>query len=249
MTARLFLDAPLAVATEVTLPPDVSRHAQVLRLQPGDALRLFNGQGDEWQAEVLSMGRQTVVVRVDQPLACDRELPRPVTLALGMPANDRMDALVEKATELGVQTIQPLHTSRSVLRLTGERADKRRAHWQGVATAASEQSGRTAVPHLAPVRSVADWLDQLAPSTSDAEQRCLLSFTPDAVPLSSLPSRAGCPLLVLSGPEGGLDPQEEAHARQRGFVPVSLGPRVLRADTAPLVVLSWVNFCPLEGVA
>lgn len=240
MTARLFLDAPLAVATEVTLPPDVSRHAQVLRLQPGDALRLFNGQGGEWQAEVLSMGRQTVMVRIHQPLACDRELPRPVTLALGMPANDRMDALVEKATELGVHTIQPLMCERSVLRLSGERAAKKVAHWQAVAIAAAEQCGRTRVPHIAPIQTLAAWLAGLNESTVPAPGRLILSLG-DAKPLSErlsvlLPTAQ--PICLLSGPEGGLSPAEESRARDQGFLPTSLGARVLRAETAPLMVLS-----------
>jgi 16S rRNA (uracil1498-N3)-methyltransferase len=240
MSHRLFVEAPLATGAELMLPPDASRHAQVLRLQPGDGLHLFNGQGGQWQAQVLSMGRQSVSVSVLAHEALNSELPRRVTLALGMPANDRMDALVEKATELGVDCIQPLHTSRSVLRLSGERADKRCAHWQAVATAASEQSGRERVPQIAPVRNVSDWLATLAPAPTSA--RWLLSFASDSQhPAHRLPAQAQMPLLVLSGPEGGLDAQEELLARQSGFAPVSLGTRTLRADTAPLAALSWIG--------
>jgi 16S rRNA (uracil1498-N3)-methyltransferase len=242
MSHRLFVDAPLAAGAELVLPPDVSRHAQVLRLQPGDALHLFNGLGGQWQAQVLSMGRQSVSVSVLAHEVLASELPRRVTLALGMPANDRMDALVEKATELGVDSIQPLHTSRSVLRLSGERAEKRCAHWQAVAVAASEQSGRERVPHIAPVRQLADWLAAL-PTAEALAQRWLLSFAPDGQPPAQRLAAAApqAPVLALSGPEGGLDPQEEALARQCGFAPVSLGPRTLRADTAPLVALSWIG--------
>jgi len=204
---------------------------QVLRLQPGDPLTLFNGEGGEWLAEVVRMGRSEVRVRPQSHVAIDRELAIQVTLALGMPANERMDALVEKATELGVAAIQPLMTERSVLRLSGERAERRLAHWQGVAVAACEQSGRTRVPALAPVRALAEWLHDLP--AAGAEQRCLLS--PRAV--QALSHAAGA-LVFLSGPEGGLSDSEEALAIKAGFVALSLGPRVLRADTAPLAVLA-----------
>lgn len=241
MSSRLYVNAPLAAGAEFALPPETSRHAQVLRLQPGSPLRLFNGSGGQWLAEVVSMGRQSVAVRVLVHEPRDTELARMVTLALGMPANDRMDTLVEKATELGMAALQPLHTSRSVLRLEGERAAKRQAHWQGVAVAASEQSGRTRVPELLPVRSLSEWLSSL-PAAADGEQRWLLSFAADALPPSRRPSpRPDSPLTLLSGPEGGLDPHEETQARQHGFLPVSLGSRVLRADTAPLAVLAWLG--------
>lgn len=239
MPPRLYLDAPLQGGAELTLPPDASRHIQVLRLQPGDALTLFNGQGGEWAASVTRMGRQDADVRIDAHHACSRELPVAVSLALGMPANERMDALVEKATELGAVAVQPLHSARSVLRLHGERAERRRSHWQGVAQAAAEQSGRTAVPTLAPVQNLADWLARLGPEAADGE-RLLLSFAPDARPLSAWAGRWPSHITLLSGPEGGLDPKEEALARSRGFVPLSLGPRVLRADTAPLATLAGI---------
>lgn len=238
MPARLYLDAPLHSGAELDLPADTARHVQVLRLQPGDTVWLFNGQGGEWQAEVTQMGRKDVSVRVASHLPTTRELPGRVRLAVGMPANERMDALVEKATELGATTIQPLQSARSVLRLAGERADKRRAHWQAVAVAASEQSGRTTVPQLEAVASLASWLGQL-PAPTPPGGRYLLSFAADALPLRTLPA-GHADLTLLSGPEGGLDEQEEALARACGFVPLSLGPRVLRADTAPLAALAWI---------
>lgn len=241
MTVRLYLDAPLEPGAELTLPPEVSRHVQVLRLQPGHSVCLFNGQGGEWAAEVLHMGRHDVSVRVGTHRATDRELPRRIHLALGMPANERMDALVEKATELGVAGLQPLHTARSVLRLSGERADKRRTHWQGVAVAAAEQSARTAVPQVAAVANVADWLGRLSPAPAADERRLILSFASDAHSHRSLSLDGVRSVWCLSGPEGGLDEREEALARSRGFVPLSLGPRVLRADTAPLLALAWAG--------
>jgi 16S rRNA (uracil1498-N3)-methyltransferase len=234
MPPRFHVAEPMQAGLELSLPPGAARHVQVLRLQPGDPLTLFNGEGGEWLADVVRMGRSEVGVRLNSHVAIDRELPIQVTLALGMPANERMDALVEKATELGVAAIQPLMTERSVLRLSGERADKKQAHWQGVAAAASEQCGRTRVPVLAPVRSLADWLRGLPP---DGGRRFVLSLrTPQP-----LQAEAGGALTFLSGPEGGLSEAEEDAATAAGFVPASLGPRVLRADTAPLAVLAHLG--------
>ena len=239
MPPRLYLDAPLCEGHELDLPADAARHVQVLRLQPGDALTLFNGQGGEWTAEVRQMGgRQQVAVAVGAHQAVSRELERRVTLALGMPANERMDALVEKATELGVTAIQPLQCARSVLKLSGDRAERRQAHWQAVAVASAEQCGRTSVPQIAPVRSFGEWLGT---QTAPGPLRHVLSLADDAQPLAEVATgkatQSAQDWLLLSGPEGGLDGTEEALARQRGFAPVSLGPRVLRADTAPLAAL------------
>ncbi|MFO1338413.1 MAG: 16S rRNA (uracil(1498)-N(3))-methyltransferase [Burkholderiaceae bacterium] len=238
MPPRLYLDAPLQAGETLDLPADAARHVQVLRLQPGDALTLFNGRGGEWAAEVRQMaGRQQVQVGVGAHRAVSRELACEVTLALGMPANERMDALVEKAAELGVSAIQPLQCARSVLKLSGERAERRCAHWQAVAVAAAEQSGRTRVPAVAPVRSLRDWLATLPP----AGRRHVLSLADDALPLAALPPGPPAAWVLLSGPEGGLDAAEEALALQHGFGPVGLGPRVLRADTAPLAALAVIG--------
>ena len=135
---RLYVDAPLAAGQRLDLPPGPARHAQVRRVQPGDALLLFDGRGGEWQARVQAMGRQSVHVELLAHAAVDRELRPRVTLAVGMPANERMDWLVEKATELGAAALQPLLCERSVLRLQGERAERKREHWQAQAVAAAE---------------------------------------------------------------------------------------------------------------
>lgn len=230
MALRLYVETPLRTGLAFDLPPGPARHVQVRRAQPGDVLHLFDGAGGEWTAEVLQMGRQQVSVRVHSHEAVDREPALAVTLALGMPANDRMDFLVEKATELGVAIIQPLVTERSVLRLDGERAARKQAHWQGIAIAAAEQSGRTRLPVIEPVRALPGWLAGLAAEGP----RWLLS--PVATTLPARPVRGA--LVALSGPEGGLSPNEEALARGQGFDDASLGPRVLRADTAPLALLA-----------
>jgi len=166
----------------------------------------------------------------------ERELALPITVALGMPASERMDILVEKATELGVHAIVPLLTERSVLRLSGERAQRKCAHWQGIANAAAEQCGRNRVPRVAAVQALGDFLAQPA----DGARRLLLS--PQAGATALRVAAAGADALVtLSGPEGGLSPAEEAAARACGFVATGLGERVLRAETAPLAVLAWVG--------
>lgn len=241
---RLFVAENFAAQAVIALPGPASRHVQVLRLQPADSLTLFNGDGTEWPAEIVRIGRREVEVRLGAaPARVHRELACDVTLALGVPANDRMDALVEKASELGAAAIQPLVCERSVLRLSGERAELRRAHWQAVAAAASEQCGRTKVTKVMPMRSLAGWLD-------DAQRlpgRCLvvLSLAASArAPAQAFGFDAEVPArgeaIVLSGPEGGLSAAEEDAALAAGFEAVSLGPRTLRADTAPLALLAWL---------
>ena len=230
----------MAAGAALSLPEGTARHVQVLRLQPGHQITLFNGQGGEWDATITRMGRSDVDVTLDAHRPDEREAGRAVQLALGMPANERMDWLVEKATELGAASLQPLHTSRSVLRLAGERADKKQKHWQSVAVAACEQCGGNRVPPVAPVQDIAAWLKALPPVDPQAPGlRCLLSLADGSMPLSNalgnLPATA--PVLFLSGPEGGLSPAEEALATAHGFVPVTLGARVLRSETAALAAL------------
>lgn len=252
-TPRVHIDAELAAGQELALPPGAARHVQVLRMQPGQTLRLFDGrahpglpQGADWTAEILAMGRSSVRVRVGLPEAVERELPRAVTLAVGMPANERMDWLVEKATELGAAAIEPLVCARSVLRLDGERALKKQAHWQAVAVAAAEQCGRARVPGIAAPRPL---LARLREARPPATACALLSLAPQARALgpwlAALPP--GQALQLLSGPEGGLSPEEEAEACAAGWQPISLGPRTLRAETAPLAVLAAVDALAAAG--
>lgn len=221
------------------MPGSAAKHVQVLRLQPGDTVTLFDGAGADWPAQITRMGRSEVEVRLGDPVAVDRELPLPVRLLVAMPANDRMDWLVEKATELGASAIVPLHAQRSVLRLHGERAQRKLAHWQAVAAAAAEQCGRACLTRIEALRTV----DEAIGSPPDGAVRLVLSLHGEARPFAELLREAllaRAPLHLLSGPEGGLTPQEEAEAIARGWQPVSLGPRVLRADTAPLAALAAV---------
>jgi 16S rRNA (uracil1498-N3)-methyltransferase len=240
---RLFVgfEAALAAGLEFELPEAAARHAQVRRVQPGDALAVFDGRGAEWPAEVVAMGRGAQVrVRLgpaprgrDDPGGAGELVPA-LHVAVVMPAGDRMDFVIEKATELGVASVQPLTSERSVLRPAGERAARKREHWQALAAAACEQCGRCVVPLVQEVRPLAAWLA----SGPDAGPRWLLSpRAAQAWPAATV-APAG-PAWVLSGPEGGFSPAEEAAAAARGWQPVHLGPRVLRADTAPLVALAW----------
>ncbi|MFN5350615.1 MAG: 16S rRNA (uracil(1498)-N(3))-methyltransferase [Polaromonas sp.] len=247
MTARIYTDQQLVPGIRISLPPVAARHVQVLRFQPGQAVMLFNGLGPEegeFTATIDSMGRSDVQVTVGAFSPTQREAPRTVHLAVGMPANERMDWLVEKATELGVASIQPLMTERSVLRLSGERADKKRAHWQGIAVAACEQCGRNRVPLIHAPATLSDWLKTRGQTEST---RLLLSLQDGSQPLVSAVVNAvvnavgtASALTFLSGPEGGLSATEEALAAAKGFAAVTLGPRVLRAETAPLACLALV---------
>jgi 16S rRNA (uracil1498-N3)-methyltransferase len=238
---RFYCPIALTTGAVLDLPASVARHVQVLRLQPGETITLFNGGmagclplGGEFQATITRMGRSDVQVQVGAHAPLEREALRTVHLALGMPANERMDWLIEKATELGVASIQPLATQRSVLKLKDDRAGKKLAHWQGIAVAACEQCGRNRVPLIHRVLTLADWVKSAQVGT-----QLLLSLAPDSQPLlQEVPSLQVGPLVFLSGPEGGLSSEEEASARANGFVPVTLGPRILRAETAPLAALA-----------
>jgi len=226
----------------------------VLRMQPGHTLTLFNGEGGEFEAEVTHMGRSDVQVRVGAHSTLEREALCAVQLVVGMPANERMDWLVDKATELGVQRITPVMTERSVVRLNGERAEKKQAHWQAIAISACEQCGRNRVPQVdVPLRLEA-WLsnaqqaDHQTSAIGSVALRAVMSLHESTQALSSLlqndqlaKTSIHQPVVLLSGPEGGLSDAEDAAARQAGFLAVSLGARVLRAETAALAALAYLT--------
>lgn len=234
---RFHVPDPLAADTDLALPAGAARHAQVLRLQPGDEVRLFNGAGGEWAARITRMGRSEVWVHVQACVAVEREAQRAVQLAVGLMASERMDWLVEKATELGATALTPLLCERSVLRLSGDRAEKKRTHWQAVAVAACEQSGRN---RLLDVRRQLMFQEHLVLPAGADSARWLLSLQPTAAPLSQALALLAphASVALLSGPEGGLSPVEQAAALAAGWQPVSLGLRVLRAETAPLAALA-----------
>jgi 16S rRNA (uracil1498-N3)-methyltransferase len=255
---RFHCPTPLTPGLQLNLPDGAARHVQVLRLQPGDGITLFTGVADssgqfgEFAATVTQMGRSHVQVEVGAWTATQREALRDVHLAVGMPANERMDWLVEKTVELGVASIQPLMTERSVLRLSGERAAKKQAHWQSVAVAACEQCGGNRVPVVHPLLTLQDWFKLRASEPAHEGLACLLSLQPNSIGLRQALARHDgarqaastdslaktSSVTFLSGPEGGLSPAEEQAALSHGFQAVTLGTRVLRAETAALAALA-----------
>lgn len=203
-------------------------------------MTLFDGRGGEYLAHIERIERDRVLVELADWRDVERESPLDVTLVQALQAGEKMDFTIQKAVELGVRDIVPVESRRSVLRLAGERAVKRVAHWQGVAASACEQCGRNQVPLVAPLEKLENWLARPA----DGVLRLMLA--PDAdVTLAGIAPATRVQLLI--GAEGGLDPQEMIAARQAGFQAVRLGPRVLRTETAGLAALSvlqamWGDF-------
>jgi 16S rRNA (uracil1498-N3)-methyltransferase len=240
---RIHTPQDLSSGAAVKLDAFAARHVQVLRMQPGDALTLFNGQGGEFEATVTRMGRSQVEVQVGAHLAIEREAARQVHLVISMPANERMDWLIEKATELGAASIQPLMSERSVLRLSGERAEKKTLHWQATAIGACEQCGRNRIPTVFAPISYQKWLLAGIESARSAPDlivsKAILSLSVQCVPAGRwAEQQTSNALLCLAGPEGGFSPAEEQAALDAGFAPISLGSRTLRSETAPLAALA-----------
>jgi len=214
----------------------------VLRLVEGSEITLFDGKGTEYDAVITGIGRHSVSLRVRGSRAVDRESPLRVTLVQAVSAGERMDLTVQKAVELGVAAVQPVMSERCVVRLSGERAVKRVAHWQGVVSAACEQCGRNTVPPVCDLMPYDAWLSQLPP---DQGMRVLLA--PDGDSRLQTFERPQGEVTLLAGPEGGLTRTEAADARHAGFIALRLGPRVLRTETAALTALAamqtlWGDF-------
>ena len=229
---------PLAAGRLVTLPDAAAHHAlKVLRLRCDDDLVLFDGCGGEYRGRVVEAGR-VMRVMLNEFCASECEAPLRLTLAQALPSGDKMDLVVQKAVELGALAIQPLQAKRSVVRLSGERADKRAAHWRQVVVAACEQSGRNRVPEVHAILDLPHYLAQVAKEGEPNGLRLLLS-PHQGVRLADLPRPTGV-VTLLVGPEGGFDESEESMARVAGWQPVKLGPRVLRTETAGLAAIAAV---------
>ncbi|MEY4295323.1 MAG: hypothetical protein RLY82_1011 [Pseudomonadota bacterium] len=242
---RFYCATPLSVGLQLDLPAGAARHVQVLRMQPAMSITLFDGNkegiGGEYEAVIERMGKSSVAVKVIAHNLIEREANVAVHLALGVPANERMDWLVEKATELGVASIQPLMTERGVLRLAEERAIKKQLHWQAIAHAACEQSGRNHVPQIHTVKTLHEYLAEQQSAKIEGATHVVLSLQNGNKAISSMlqasTSKACETFFVLSGAEGGLSPAEESKALVAGYQPVTLGNRVLRAETAAIAAL------------
>jgi 16S rRNA (uracil1498-N3)-methyltransferase len=235
---RFYCPGDLSRGATRDLPEDAAHHAgRVLRLQVGEPVVVFNGEGGETEAEISSIGKDHVAVRVGKWHAREAEPPIRVVLAQGLSARERMDFTLQKAVELGVAEIFPIETRRSVMRLADERAARRVEHWQNLVVAACEQCGRNRVPPVRPVAGFTQFLGTQHPARPE-QQRLILSL--DAhVRLRELPAPHA--LLLLAGPEGGFAPEELEIARACGFTPVRLGPRVLRTETAALAALAAIH--------
>jgi 16S rRNA (uracil1498-N3)-methyltransferase len=230
---RFHCPQPLVPGSIVDLPDAVAHHLHVVRQQSGDELVLFNGDGGQVRARLVEIGKRRASAEILAHDAIDVELPFRLTLAQGLPEGSKMDWIVEKAVELGAAAIQPLAAQRSVVRLSGERADKRLAHWQAVVVSASEQCGRNRLADVAPVQDVNRWL--AAPGNGT---RILLSPRADASLAQWTRTTPPQEVTLLVGPEGGFTDQEEEAALAAGALALSMGPRVLRTETAGLAALA-----------
>jgi len=239
---RFYCREALSPGAHVELPEPVARHAvRVLRLPPGAPMVLFDGRGGEYPAHIQRIERDRVTAELGAWREIERESPLAVTLVQALQTGEKMDFTIQKAVELGVRDIVPVESRRSVLRLSGDRAGKRVAHWQGVVAAACEQCGRNQVPLVAPLEKLESWLAR------PAHGALRLMLAPDAEQtLVELAPPTGM-IQLLIGAEGGLDPQEVLAARQAGFQAVRMGPRILRTETAGLAALAamqalWGDF-------
>ncbi|VXB36879.1 16S rRNA (uracil(1498)-N(3))-methyltransferase [Massilia sp. 9I] len=233
---RFYCPQPLVAGSTVDLPEAVAHHLHVVRLQPGENLTLFNGEGGQVRATLLDSGKRRASARVEAVEDVEAELPYAVTLAQGLPEGSKMDWIIEKAVELGVAAVQPLAAQRSVVRLSGERAEKRQAHWQGVIEAASEQCGRNRLARLEALQDFGRWV--AAPSPAP---RILLS--PRASQSLAAWAKENGPqdVILMVGPEGGFSREEEDAALAAGALALSVGPRVLRTETAALAALAMLG--------
>lgn len=233
---RVYVDAPLEPGMRITLGGSAASHVtRVLRLRTGQTLTLFNGKGGEHAASIDKSHGGEVIVAVREHAPLERESPFPITLAQGVSRGERMDLVVQKATELGVSRLVPVLTERSVVRLDAQQADRKSNHWRAIAIAACEQCGRNRLPEVAlPTK-----LRQLLHEPAGDRARLLLS--PDASRRIEDVPRPANGVTVLIGPEGGLSEEEQGDAQAAGFTAVHLGPRVLRTETAAIAALALLQ--------
>lgn len=229
---RIFTDSPLNSGNLCELDEHAVQHVgRALRMQPGQALLLFNGDGLDYTATITEAGKKRVEVRVDEALPNQTESSLEIVLGQTLSKGDRMDYAVQKAVEMGVTSIVPLSTERCDVKLKGDREDKRLRHWRQIAISAAEQCGRARVPEIHPVMVLPDWFEH----TADCDLRLVLHHrTGQALGSLQKPSRVA----LMIGPEGGLTPDEITAAEAAGFLPVALGPRVLRTETAPVAAIA-----------
>lgn len=245
MLPRFYFPGEISVGQLIDLSADTAHHAaRVLRLEEGAEVVLFNGKGGEFQSVIVRGRRSGATVAVEQYRPIERESSLSITLAQAVCASDKMDWIVQKAVELGVDRVQPLVTARSVVRLSGERGERRVSHLQKVAIAAAEQCGRNRILQVFGLASLEGWLGVQAAGVPDSSKETSLNTRLILMPGAKMGLRdlsappAGTGIVLLVGPEGGFAPNEESAAKVAGFTPIRLGERILRVESAALAAVA-----------
>jgi len=233
---RFYIPFKLAIGASITLPDKVAHHCHVLRLGAGDLIVLFNGEGGSYVASLTALEKKRVTAEVKTFDPHEVELNYAITLAQALPEASKMDWIIEKAVELGVTGIQPLTTQRCVTRLSDERAEKRRVHWQAIIESASEQCGRNRLAHLGNHHSLNIWINQ-----QDLHRRLILSPGAEQSLSDWARHHPAQAVTLMIGPEGGFTGQELQLAINQGAIPLSMGERVLRTETAGLCAITILN--------
>jgi 16S rRNA (uracil1498-N3)-methyltransferase len=248
MHARFYHPEEIATGQLIVLSDTNQRHAtQVLRLKKGDAVTLFNGRGGEFSAYIDQANKSGTTVLVSAYHDTGRESPLSIELAQAVCVNEKMDWIIQKAVELGATRIQPVSTARSIVHLSGERASKRQQHWQKIAVSACEQCGRNYVPHVSPLMTLPEWLSRKKVDKSPNDLSLMLSTTATQSLHGIAKPSADANLALVIGPEGGFTPEEEAAVLHTSFIPVRLGKRILRTESAALAAIAalqtlWGDF-------
>jgi len=233
---RIYTPQPLTPDNTIALDAEAAHHvARVLRMQSGDELILFNGEGGEYRAAITAVDKKSVHVALGACDTSERESPLAIHLGIAISKGERMDWVIQKATELGVTQITPLQTERVEVRLGNERGEKKLAHWRAIAISACEQCARNRIPTIDDIQPLATWL-----SVVEADKKFVLHHRSDARLESDKEKPESAALLI--GPEGGLSDIEIALAEKKNFAPLRLGPRVMRTETAPIAALSILQF-------
>jgi 16S rRNA (uracil1498-N3)-methyltransferase len=236
---RVYVEAPLDPGETVNVVGAAANHiARVLRLRTGDSLTLFNGSGTEYGAAIEEFHKDSVVVTIKDARQVDRESPLHLRLAQGISRGERMDWILQKATELGVSRIVPVFTERSVVRLDAKQAERKLQHWRGITIAACEQCGRNKIPDLSSPIDIHEFLNQAEPHAGTGATPVRLLLSPTAELGIGDFAHSATSVTVLIGPEGGLTEVEQESALRAGFTPVRMGPRVLRTETAAIAALT-----------
>ena len=237
---RFYLPAPLALQTTFSLPDNIVRHIHVLRLNTGDSITLFNGTGNDFDATLQAIGKRHAECHITAQRQPENESALNITLVQAVSSGERMDFTLQKSVELGVHAIQPMISERCVVRLSGDRAEKRVQRWQDIVIAACEQSGRSIVPTVQPIVSFADYLRQMPPELHLMMSLRRAQALRDIAPVPQT-------LRLMIGPEGGWTPAEEQAALAAGVQTITLGKRVLRTETAAMAAMAamqvlWGDF-------